>query len=635
MTILSDRGRPGSNHSFICSNFGMQGSGKCISESIYLNTLNRGSIKFKDLKNDDLVLDEKGVGKKIKSISRSMRKCLKVSFDSELPVDCSLDHKFLTTRGLLKASDLVVGDLIFTARRRIDRTGDQSDLEKGMFYGAYIADGTGRISQKWIKAKRKDGLRKNGNHIDIMISNDNLQYLEKLKYIADKHFNFTSVNIRKASVGRYVLCIYGIDEVSKFLDDCGCNSNEKKIPEIVFSSRRFAFGFISGYSSGDLTCNMVKSRRGTYKTEVGYLIKNELAGAQILELLHCSGFWPNVSERILRSGKWKGNKYIRITFPAKEVNRFLNGMYIFNSGKKKRVDLVLSGRKNRKSDDLKSNDCKMMFLHGNRLAKVKSLYNIGIKKCVDININSKTHLFQLTGGLLTHNSWAAIALAAILDPNFSIDNIYFDYRDLVYNRKNLKPGTAVIVDEQSEEYGVDSNRINIILGALKEQLRKKSIHFVFCAPVLKEESKTSMYILETMYIDYQERCCYAALMTREMLTLGYVRIPTPLEFVTKEFMEAYEAKKDAHLDKVTGSKQDDEVEELAEKITSNELFITAENFYVKKVGYMPASMVMQVINKLYPEFKSSVIVGEVGARIKLNKELEGRWKIPYAEKKKK
>ena len=250
--------------------------------------------------------------------------------------------------------------------------------------------------------------------------------------------------------------------------------------------------------------------------------------------------------------------------------------------------------------------------------------------------NSKhSFIASFTGQQGSGKSMAAISIAAILDPNFSVDNIFFDYRDLIQNRRNLKPGTAVIVDEQSEEFGVDSNRINIILGALKEQLRKKSIHFIFYSPTLKPEYASSMYVLETMFIDYEQKVCFAAYMTRELLALGYVMIPHPLNFVTQEFLDAYEAKKDAHLDKLTGVKQEDEIEEWAEKIGSNGVFVRAEEFYVKKVGYMPASMVMQVINKLYPEFKSSVIVMEIAARIKLNKELEGRWKIPYQQKPKK
>ena len=129
----------------------------------------------------------------------------------------------------------------------------------------------------------------------------------------------------------------------------------------------------------------------------------------------------------------------------------------------------------------------------------------------DIHVND-VHEY-LADGLVTHNSgksYASIAICKTLDPNFSVDQIYFNYNDLVYNKNKLKPGMAVLVDEQSDAYGIDSNRVNIILTALKEQLRKKSIHFIFCSPTLKPEHETSMYILETMFLDFETQECYAA-----------------------------------------------------------------------------------------------------------------------------
>ena len=169
--------------------------------------------------------------------------------------------------------------------------------------------------------------------------------------------------------------------------------------------------------------------------------------------------------------------------------------------------------------------------------------------------------------------------------------------------------------------------INIVLGALKEQLRKKSIHFFFCSPTLKEEFKTSMYVLETLFIDYAEQVSYCAYKTRELLTLGYVRIPHPSKFVSKEFLAAYEAKKDEHLDKLTGVKQVDEIEEQAKMIVSTPLFKKAEILYKRKMGYIPMGSLFQIINKLYPEFRSSIIVGELAQRIKLDKELVGEWAV--------
>jgi hypothetical protein len=232
-------------------------------------------------------------------------------------------------------------------------------------------------------------------------------------------------------------------------------------------------------------------------------------------------------------------------------------------------------------------------------------------------------------------SYSALSCCSVLDPNFSIDNIYFDYNDLVNNRHRLLPNTAVLVDEQTESYGVDSNRVNIVLHALKEQLRKKSIHFFFCSPTLKDEYHTSQYVLETMFIDYEEKITYCAYKTRELLTLGYVKIPHPLNFLPREFLEEYEARKDAHLDMLTGVKQVDEIEDRAKLIMASPIFLKAELIYRKKLGYVPMNMLWQIISKLYPDFKSGVMVGELASRIKLNKELTGEWMISGVKPKKK
>jgi hypothetical protein len=138
-----------------------------------------------------------------------------------------------------------------------------------------------------------------------------------------------------------------------------------------------------------------------------------------------------------------------------------------------------------------------------------------------------------------------------------------------------------------------------------------------------------------MFLDYETQECYAAYKTRELLTLGYVRVPSPVKLgVSKELLDAYEAKKDAHLDRLTGVKQVDEMEERAEKIISTDLFKAAEKVYVRKMGYIPMSMLYQIINKLFPEFKSSIIVGEIAARIKLNKEVSGQWEMSGVSAKK-
>lgn len=231
-------------------------------------------------------------------------------------------------------------------------------------------------------------------------------------------------------------------------------------------------------------------------------------------------------------------------------------------------------------------------------------------------------------------SLSAISIACFLDPVFSEKNIFFNYSKLVYGRSALKQNTAVIVDEQSQPYGIDAHRVNVVLSQLKEQLRKKSIHFIFCAPVLYPEHETSMYILECMFIDFKEREVYAALKTRDGLTLGHVRIPHPLKILangkslaTPELIEAYQKKKDIQLETVLGNKDMDIYEESAQKIMKNAFFRKAEKIYVKKMGYIPLRTVVHLINKITPEYNASVISEEVAGRIKVEKETSGEWEI--------
>jgi len=223
-------------------------------------------------------------------------------------------------------------------------------------------------------------------------------------------------------------------------------------------------------------------------------------------------------------------------------------------------------------------------------------------------------LASLVGGQGSGKSNAAISMCCFMDPTFNVDRIYFGYDELVKDRHKLQPNTAVLVDEQSELFGLDSHRVSIVLQNLKEQLRKKSIHFFFCSPTLYPESKTSMYIIETMFIDFEEQECYAALKTREGLTLGHIKIPHPLKiledgssYATQELMDAYE--------------------ERAQMVMENKLFQRAEKVYVNKMGYIPQSTLIQIINKIYPEYHAGVVPLEIAGRIKLDKELSGEWEV--------
>ena len=149
----------------------------------------------------------------------------------------------------------------------------------------------------------------------------------------------------------------------------------------------------------------------------------------------------------------------------------------------------------------------------------------------------------------------------------------------------------------------------------------------FCSPTLHAEHASSMYVFETLFIDYKKQEVICAYKTRDLHCLGHVHIPSPVKILGQKFIDAYEAKKDAHLDKLTGQTQIDDIEERAKLISTHRLFKTAELVYIKKRGFIPMNMLMQIVGKISPEYKQSIIASEIASRIKLNRELEGKWRV--------
>ncbi len=611
-----ERADPNLEHSLICSITGSQGVGKCISvqESVRLD--NGIYCKLRDLFEGAVISGSSLNTKVLKRFKVEDKDCLKINSHSSVPVVVSLDHKFELESGKVKkASQLNVGDVIKTRIFEPEEKGSDSDYRKAFVYGAFIADDTG--------AK--------GSY--LMFSNNCNTFLKKVKQYVEKEFGFTSVRLNNASGnGKFVLMAYGQEEAKSFLEECGANSICKSIPESVFKTEKGMKGFLEGYASGDLTCNY--GRNGTsYKYEIGHMVKSRELGCQILDLMHSLGHFPSVTIRELKSGPWKGREYVRIRFPVKQGIKYLESLKLIGQNEENRKSL-LEFRRTRPVVNTTDLDAKF--------GTVCKISCAGIHSCLDISVDADDSLFVVNGGLLTHNSWSAISLCRMMDPDFTVNKIFFSYDDLVRNRHKLKPHSAVLLDEQSQSYGLDSNRVMIILQGLKEQLRKKSIHLFFCSPVLHSESNTSMYVIEVLFIDKETQESVAALKTRERQTLGHIKIPSPLKvdengnsLATKEFMEAYEAKKDAHLEKLLGQNQDDPFEERADAVMSSSLFKQAEKVYVKKLGYIPKDRVIQIINKLYPEYNAGVVPNEIAERVRMTREMAGKWIIPGTKRGKK
>lgn len=634
---IQSRKRVDIEHSYIASVSGSQG---CLLETSKILTRN-GWKNVKDIQigEDVLTIDNfytkmwKPVIKKY--IYDNKHPLIKITLKNGIELQVTKEHKFFCDGEFKRAEDLVVGDRLQVV----------SALSYGIklitpymaeILGMIAADG--HIHDSFIKRK-STYINKNNKmkiydyiaHVQKMrLYNSDDDILKKYRWLLKNEFGDNiciSEYADKNTRGTRILQIQRQELVQKVLD-LGMPSGRKSkivfVPECIMKgTEEIRTAFLRGLFDCDGSVN----KRG----HIDYACISKMLVDDIRLLLFDFGIKNKYYYKSRLGSDNHRSDIHRICITEYESRMIFNDKIGFNASKK-RDRLVNNLRKNRLYKDIDRSERKY-YLDTTIISIDKGeLPN----KVYDLQIKDNNN--YVVNGVLSHNSgksYLSLGSCFLLDEKFTSENIYFDYNKLVNDRHKLKPHTAVLVDEQSESYGLDSHRVNIILGALKEQLRKKSIHFFFCSPTLKPEFSSSMYVIETLFIDKSQQLTYAAYKTRELNCLGYITVPHPkIIGVPKSLLVEYEKRKDEHLDRLTGRATLDELGERAKMVIKNPIFRQAEFVYLKQRGFIPTNTLMQIINKIYPEFRSNIVVGEIAQRIKFEKEMTGIWEIPGTKKKK-
>ena len=674
---LSERADPNVEHSFISSVCGTQG---CHLRGTLIHT-NDGLKPIENIVTGDLVWSGNAWRSCI-PIVKGCQQTLKVTLRNGIVLNMTPDHQMKTSRGWVCAEDMVVGESL--VQGNIPWSTEWNDeSERAMVVGMLLADGhldSLRVKQKYdyiriskrMQKKQPKEFHEWMKH-RIRLYNKDAEVHRRFRDAIIKHYAATATcsyeDIFKGIRRSTVTCIQNERVFNSLVVDGVLTGNKAAIIEIprwITASDAAMNGFLAGYfvCDGSFYSN---SRRVNGTVEIAScsekLVRQVqfwlLAKGVVSSVVSRAGIgnkktswrlllqqwdslneWvnhvPNISEnKCVKMGKMNNIQWMK--YGNNIVEEWKN---MRNSGMtyQKISDEVGAGYVTVWNAINKNNRGNRKVAKNNTKEYRLEIVNVDVGEFGDVfDLHVKDVHEYVANGLVSKNSGkslSAISMCCFLDPNFSADNIFFGYDQLVYARHKLRSNTAVLVDEQSQAYGLDSHRVNIILASLKEQLRKKSIHFIFCAPVLYPESQSSMYIIETIFIDYETREVYAALKTREGLTLGHIRIPHPLKeledgesLASKELVDAYQRKKDAHLEKVLGQKNVDTFEERAIEIMKNSLFRKAEKIYIRKMGYIPNATVVQLINKIFPEYNAGVVPLEIAGRIKLDKELSGEWEV--------
>jgi intein/homing endonuclease len=610
--------------SIIISVYGEQG---CLSKGTMITT-KRGLVEIENIVRGDFVWT-RGGWKKCNLIKNGVAHCKKIVMRNKTEIIITENHKVLVGKKFVSVRDLVLKDKLKMGN--MNWSDEWKDIsEKASLLGMILADGHIGIYDTKTKYVLKSGEEKiyHWKRKDFSFYNDD----EGLRSILKKGLKrFYGINkckekkdVFKGKVRTTVVQIAHGDlmksDLLKRLESDGVPMGKKsgiiEIPSWIQKDDAAMNGFLAGYFSCD----------GSNKVGNGVEISScsEKLIRQIAVWLHGKGVAVRIKK--MRAKNDNQNDVFELFILVKEcVDEWV--AHVPNLKKNKCIKKKILSDRKRQMNSFAEYQCEII-----------SIEDVGEKEVYDLQV-SDMHEY-LANGFVVHNSgksYSAISMCFYVDPNFSVDRIYFSYDALVRDRANLKPHTAVLLDEQTQSYGLDSTRVMLILNSMKDQLRKKSIHLFFCSPTLHTESSTSNYIIEVMFIDHETNEAYAALKTRDGLTLGHIRIPSPLKvledgnsFATEAFMKEYEAKKDAHIEHMLGQKNVDTFEDVADAVIVSEFFKKAEKVYRSNLGYMPRDRVVQVVNKLYPEYHSGVMSHEVAERIRMKMEMSGKWRIPSA-----
>lgn len=545
LEALKEQLRKKSIHFIFCSPT-LKPEYACLEANTIVNIKGKGYIPIGNVCVGDYIISDDGKYIKVLNKVNTIKECKEIRPRHGKKIILSEEHRLMTDFGLKCTGDLKVGDNLKMGALDLG-VGDKKDYFIGYFHGAYLADGTININhgkQRSCSGRMVDNVSR-----FLRISNMDTGLQKYLVYLS-RYFKFSSCKVFRRGV-----TFYGKDQVLELYNLFGKNLTEKRMPEIT--SRNYALGILNGFVNHDSSWALSRGGPSSKKNrfDVKLNISSSSLAVGMCDILHYFGIYPSIRE-YKSSGHL--DQYI-LYVPRVQVKKFFSLIRLKNNWKKKLFSQIMKMDKYKEkianrdvpyNKYYKKNNFYDKFAPNDSTDIIMSIDNVGPKKCVDIEVESDNHLFQIGGGIISHNS--------------------------------------------------------------------------------------SMYVMETMFLDYETEECYAAFKTRDLHTLGYVRVPHPVNAgVSEDFLAAYEAKKDRHLDKLTGRTQQDDIEIWCDKVMSSDLFKIAEKIYLKKCGYIPSSMLHQIINKLYTELRSSIIVNEIAARIKLNRELEGKWDVPGAGRKKK
>lgn len=101
-----------------------------------------------------------------------------------------------------------------------------------------------------------------------------------------------------------------------------------------------------------------------------------------------------------------------------------------------------------------------------------------------VHVKNKNMILIVVGETGSGKSWAAVHIAEMLDPNFSIDNVIFDVESFIHATQTASKGAAIVFDEAGIGASNRSamSKVNKAVSALAQSFRHRNTFNILTLP---------------------------------------------------------------------------------------------------------------------------------------------------------
>lgn len=182
--------------------------------------------------------------------------------------------------------------------------------------------------------------------------------------------------------------------------------------------------------------------------------------------------------------------------------------------------------------------------------EITSIEKVGVEETFDLHTPIYNN-FLLGNNVLSHNSGKSIVSMSIavkwMSKVLVVDDICFTTEAILQRAKVIGKNHVLIRDEQTQGFGVGSDREEEERKSLEATTRKFGLNIIFCSPDSRDHS-SAHYNLEIICINRQKRLTKVAIKGDDGNYIGYFVIEVLPE--SNKLWKAYNKRKDVFIKSV-------------------------------------------------------------------------------------